>query len=200
MIKAAIFDLGNVLVFFDHQQMLQQISNVCKIDLDKVYEEVIVKQLGIQYELGMLGTDEIYEHLRGLSLVKPSDDELFQAIGDIFKLNTPLVSLVQSLKKQQIRLVILSNTCENHIEMIRRQFSILDDFDEHVFSYEVKARKPDSTIFKKAVELAGCSPHECFYTDDIPEFVHVARELGLDAEQFTTPESLEKQLYARRLL
>lgn len=199
MIKAAIFDLGNVLVLFDHQQMINQLGKVCGISTEKVYEEVFQKQIGIQYELGNLETPEVYEYLRKISTTKPSDEELFLALGDIFTLNEPMVQVIESLKNQGVRLVILSNTCDAHLKFIRRNFSILDKFDAYVYSHEVRARKPDKIIFKKAVELAGCSAKECFYTDDILEYVEAAKEIGIDAEQFVGAEKLVEGLKLRAL-
>jgi FMN phosphatase YigB (HAD superfamily) len=47
---------------------------------------------------------------------------------------------------------------------------------------------------------AGCRPEECFYTDDIAEYVEGARRMGIDAVQFQGAEQLESELLARGIL
>jgi len=57
--------------------------------------------------------------------------------------------------------------------------------------------KPDRRIFKKALSLARCQPEECFYTDDIPEYIAGAKKVGLDGELFTGVEPLKQALLQR---
>jgi HAD superfamily hydrolase (TIGR01509 family) len=57
--------------------------------------------------------------------------------------------------------------------------------------------KPNPAIYHAAVAAAGCRPEECFYTDDIVQFVEAARALGIDAVQFQSREQLERELNAR---
>ena len=57
--------------------------------------------------------------------------------------------------------------------------------------------KPEPEIFRAAIERAGCSPKECFYTDDIEAFVVAAREQGIDAVQFESPAQIEREMNAR---
>jgi FMN phosphatase YigB (HAD superfamily) len=47
------------------------------------------------------------------------------------------------------------------------------------------------------VELAGCRPEECFFTDDILEYVEGARSLGIDAVQFHSAAQLLEELSKR---
>jgi putative hydrolase of the HAD superfamily len=42
-----------------------------------------------------------------------------------------------------------------------------------------------------------CAPQECFYTDDIAEYVEGARGFGIDAVQFQSREQIESELRAR---
>ena len=43
----------------------------------------------------------------------------------------------------------------------------------------------------------GCDAPDCFYTDDIAQYVEGGRRHGLDAEVFTTVDSLKLQLAVR---
>jgi putative hydrolase of the HAD superfamily len=95
------------------------------------------------------------------------------------------------------RLLLLSNTNAIHFESLRETHLMLRHFHHLVLSYEVKAMKPQPEIFHSAIALAECRPEECFYTDDIGEYVEAARKLGIDAVQFQSLDQLQGELTAR---
>ena len=60
--------------------------------------------------------------------------------------------------------------------------------------------KPQPEIFQAAVELAGCLPGECFYTDDIAAYIEAARRMGIDAVQFESRAQLEGEMRGRGIV
>jgi putative hydrolase of the HAD superfamily len=60
--------------------------------------------------------------------------------------------------------------------------------------------KPDPAIFRAAITRAGCRPEECFYTDDIAEYVAGARAQGIDAVQFQSAGQIQGELKARGIM
>ena len=122
---------------------------------------------------------------------------LSTACSDIFQLNETLIPVIESLKHQGLRLVVLSNTSRWHVQWIRQKWDVLDHFDQLVLSYKVGAIKPEPMMYEAALKAIHCKPEECFYTDDIPAYVTRAREFGLQAETFTDVESLVRQLAER---
>ena len=97
-------------------------------------------------------------------------------------------------------MILLSNTNAIHFPWIQQTYPLLRHFHDLVLSYEVKAMKPHPDIYRAAIARAGCRPEECFYTDDIAEFVEGARALGIDAVQFENAAQLERELRAREIL
>ena len=93
--------------------------------------------------------------------------------------------------------MLLSNTSVSHLNWVRGRWDVLDRFDQRVASYEAGAIKPEPPIFEAALAAAKCPPEECFYTDDIPEYITAARAYGIDAEQFIGTHSLIGQLRQR---
>ena len=89
----------------------------------------------------------------------------------------PPTKLVIDLKSRY-RLLVLSNTNAIHIDMVREHYGILRHFDHLVLSHEVKAMKPDPRIYAAALAHANAEPHECFFTDDIADYVEGARRGG----------------------
>ncbi len=105
-------------------------------------------------------------------------------------------SLVESLARRY-RAVLLSNIDPLQFAMLDTEYPILRHFHSRVLSYEIGALKPDPRIYRRAVEEAGCAPQECFFADDAPAFVQAARDLGIDAVQFTSVAQLESDLRRR---
>lgn len=192
------FDLGNVLIFFDHQKMCRQIAEYCDLDLERV--KALMHEHGDPYERGHLDNKMIYDKLCQMAGKTLDFELLMRAIGDIFQPNDPVISIAIKLKERGHRLFLLSNTCDAHFSFASSQFPFLKLFDGYVLSYEVGARKPEKKIYEKALEIAGCQNKECFYTDDVLPYIETARSLDIDAEQYTTPQELTQHLIARRLL
>jgi HAD superfamily hydrolase (TIGR01509 family) len=83
--------------------------------------------------------------------------------------------------------------------MVERTYPLLRHFDDYVLSHRVRALKPSLRIYREAIARAGCEPHECFFTDDIPAYVEGARAAGMDAVQFLSCGQLEGELRARSI-
>ena len=84
--------------------------------------------------------------------------------------------------------------------MLQKTYPLLRHFHAFVLSHEVGAMKPSPLIYQRAVEAAGCLPEECFFTDDMPEYVAGACRFGIDAVQFLSATQIEAELRARGVL
>lgn len=197
MIDTFLFDMGNVLVHFSHPLMCQQIAEVCGGSTDEVRQLLFDQQWQMELERGELTESEFHQRLER-HFRRPIDfPKLIWAASDIFSLNASIVPVLQALKRQSKRLVLLSNTSQSHIEFVRQQYDFLSVFDDLVLSCEVGAMKPQPEIFQAALRKIECPPERCFYTDDIAPYIETARTFGLQAEVFTTTESLVQQLALR---
>jgi putative hydrolase of the HAD superfamily len=197
MLKTVFFDLGNVLVFFSHEKMFAQVGNLANIPVHKVKEIFAKEKIMARYEQGLMESQEVYETLRSHSSQRFSFEELMHHAADIFTPNFGVWEIVKALKDSKKRLVLISNTSECHYNFIRSHYPILDLFDAKILSFEVQSMKPEPLIYQKALGQAKAEPKECFFTDDIPEYVEGARKAGLDSEIFTDTSSLRSQLSLR---
>ena len=75
-----------------------------------------------------------------------------------------------------------------------KEFKLRELFDAFVSSCHVGLRKPDSDIFRLAVDLAQTDPQQAIYIDDRKMFVEVAAQTGLHAFQFSGIDSVKSQL------
>ncbi len=196
-VKTAIFDLGNVIVFFSTPKMIAQLALCTGLSQDQVRHLLIDRKLQSLYESGQLTSEDLYRAFLSETNKKFTREDLFYAASDIFIPNTPIFPLIEHLKKQGIRLLLLSNTSEAHYHFIAPRLPIIQLFDAKILSYQVQAIKPQSAIYHEALAQAQCKPKECFYTDDIPEYIAAAKTHGIDAVLFTDVADLSHQLAVR---
>jgi putative hydrolase of the HAD superfamily len=198
-IRTLLFDLGNVLVHFSHEQMCAQIAAVAGVPTRRIRQLLFDDRLQPRFERGEISESEFHAALER-DLGQPLDFEALRRAGaDIFELNHALALRLDGWKQAGVRLVLLSNTCVTHYEWVRRRFDLLDRFDDCVLSYKIGSLKPEEAIFRTALGVIGCRPEECFYTDDVPAHVERGRAMGLSAEVFTDVATLLRQLRGRGL-
>ena len=63
-----------------------------------------------------------------------------------------------------------------------------------MISGKILLLKPEPAIYQHLVEATGIVPAESVFIDDLPRNVIAARESGLHAIQFTTPEACRAEL------
>jgi putative hydrolase of the HAD superfamily len=199
-IETCLFDMGNVLVFFCHNRMCRQMGALCGCDEQVVRERVLDTGIQWSFERGELSEDEFHQQFEAALNCRVDRDELLHANANIFTLNESIVPVLDELKSRRIRLVLLSNTSVAHIGFIRRNWDVLDRFDDFILSCDVKSLKPDAGIYTAALAVIGCDPSNCFYTDDIPAYIEAGRRHGLQAEVFTDTQSLIGHLAARGVM
>ena len=197
MLRTILFDLGNVIVHFSHALMCEQIGGVLNRTGAETRSFLIDSGLMWDFERGKIGEEHLLAAVQSELGLRVEAVALSTACSDIFQLNEPIIPVIESLKRQGLRLVVLSNTSRWHIQWIRQKWDVLDHFDQLVLSYKVGAIKPEPMMYEAALKAIHCKPEECFYTDDIPAYVAKAREFGLQAEVFTDVESFVRQLAER---
>ncbi len=200
MLKTFMFDLGNVLVHFSHDQMYRQMGALCGLsgpELRGMFDESRILHC---FETGQLNESGFHIAFQNLVGREVDFERLRLAGADIFTLHEAMVPLLSQLRANGFRLVMLSNTCISHFEHIQEQFPLLDQFDAHVLSYRTGCCKPETAIFDAAWRVIDCEPEECFFTDDLPENVAAARAYGFDAEVFIDARSFVENCRDRGLL
>jgi putative hydrolase of the HAD superfamily len=194
MLKTLIFDLGKVIVPFDFQRGYQAMAERTGLAPEEVRTRIAATNTVAPYESGLMETPEFVGVVNSALGQEFAVDEFQLLWSTIFLPDTLLPeSLFESLK-HRYRLVLLSNTNDLHFRFIRERYPLLRHMDEFVLSYRAKAAKPDPRIYQAAIAAARCRPEECFFTDDIPDYVAGARAAGIQAVQFQGYDSLLESL------
>lgn len=199
--KFLYFDLGNVLLNFDHALGCRQMAEVAGIEPEQVRRAIFETSLYRDYDTGAITSAQFFERFCELTESRAARAALFHAGAAIFRPNTSVWPLIVHLQRSGYRLGILSNTCEMHWQYVTDgRYSLLPRyFEVFALSYELGAAKPDAEIYRRAADLAGTAPQETFFVDDIAANVQGARAAGLDAVQFTTAATLVRDLAERRV-
>jgi putative hydrolase of the HAD superfamily len=197
MIKAIIFDLGRVIVPFDFGRGYARLAELGNIPAGEVPKRIGETDLVQRFECGKIAPGDFVKDLADHLSIDVGHDRFCDIWNSIFLPET-LISedLLTALKKHH-RLVLLSNTNQIHFEGILTNYPLLRHFDEFVVSYQVGFMKPALEIYRAAVSAARCRPEECFFTDDIAEYVEAAKREGLDAVQFRSQNQIEEELRRR---
>ena len=196
MYKAILLDLGKVLVHFDFGRGYEQLEAVCPYPAKEIRKRIAATGLVPRFETGLIEPEDFVNQLCTILELQIGYDEFSRIWSSIFAHTLIPETMLEGLAARY-RLLLLSNTNALHFAMLREKYPLLRHFHDLVLSYEVKAMKPDPAIFRAAVERAGCRPEECFYTDDIAEFVEAAKKTGIDAVQFESAEQLQSAMRER---
>lgn len=193
MIKAIIFDLGNVTIKFNETPTFRKWAECGSKPFAEVKEYHKNSSTRKAFERGEVTPRQFYSRFAEDLGLRIGYNEFVQNYCEIFTRNIEVEKIIKSLKGR-VKLVLLSNTNVLQYEFARKKFKIIDVFDKHIASHEVGMRKPNPLIFLKAVQKAGTLPFNCAYFDDIAEFVYVARMLGIKAFQYKNMEKLNLDL------
>ena len=200
MIKTILFDLGGVIVPFDFKRAYAKLETLCSYPAAEIPARIRSTGLVQRFETGRVASEQFVEELSAILELKMTYQQFCDLWTCIF-LPEPLVpeTLLARLGTGH-RLMLLSNTNPIHFHMIQANYPLMRHFHHAVLSYEVGAAKPSSKIYEAAIARAGCSPEECFFTDDLAVNVEAARKHGMDAVQFHSAAQIEAELRARGAL
>lgn len=186
------FDLGNVLLYFDHGMSMRRMARVAGVSPSRMHSIVMESELQLAYETGHISGVEFASRISEQigKVLDPVD--LLQAAADMFVPNASIMLALDKVRNLGIPMGLLSNTCEAHWNWISelKYPQVVGWFSPVILSYEVKSMKPDEGIYRHAQEQVQCEPHEIFFTDDRADNIAAAKRLGWRAEQFTSTDRL----------
>jgi putative hydrolase of the HAD superfamily len=162
-----VFDLGNVLIPFDHSLWVKNFNNIENALGDDYYEKYKNNyEVHRNYERGMLTDDQFISINMGWLKNKVSEETFIEVFSNIFTLNQNVIDLLPILKAKY-KLVLLSNTNNIHRKFGWQKYSFLRYFDNLILSHEVGAVKPEEKIYKAVEKFTGESAESHIFVDYI---------------------------------
>ena len=194
------FDLGNVLVNFDHGRLVSRLATLLNVENDDVRQFVFESGLQPEYESGRIDTGQFCERIRGHFDTQATDRQIRLACSDIFWPNPSIFPLVTALRSANCAIGILSNTCHAHWTHLQESVSnLLNLFPVRILSYEEGCVKPDPDIYLRAIAVAGVPANQVFFVDDLARNVQAAIAAGMDSVQYLSTRQLARELRARNV-
>jgi putative hydrolase of the HAD superfamily len=192
-IESVIFDLGNVLLFFDWNQTADKMCARTGRSRRELMDYMFATPYVNQFELGQMSGQQFYEVVSRDLKLEMGREEFDLIWSDIFTPNEPMIGLAEALKEKQRRF-ILSNTIPPHIDFVRNRFPFFAGFEGYVFSYEAGLMKPDRRIYEHAIKKFGVELASTVFIDDLLGNVEAARGVGLNGIQHVSYEQTCREL------
>jgi len=205
MTKLFIFDLGNVILPFEHRQIADKLYERAGkkegFTADDIFAYLFELDSGSinDYEEGLTSSYEFFLDLRDRFRLQMGFDEFAGIWNNIFRENSEVNEVIVYLKARGFPLFLLSNTNELHFAHVIERYPIVHLMDEWILSFEVGAKKPKKRIYDAVFEKMDVRKDEVFYIDDVEEYVAGARAMGMKGLVFREAADLWKALQAEGL-
>jgi putative hydrolase of the HAD superfamily len=104
--------------------------------------------------------------------------------------NEPMIDLMRDLRDRGLRMAMLTNNVREWEPLWRAKLPVDEIFEFVVDSAFVGMRKPEREIYELTLERFGgdIKAEECVFVDDLDVNCAMARELGMHAVQYVSPE------------
>lgn len=176
MLKNIVFDLGNVLVKFDSNELIYSFFNKRQEEVKSFYFD----SLWNEYDQGLYSVEEMIE--KGVKQFPELELCIKKLMYHWTEFVIPLkdnVAYIKDLKQLGFNVYILSNIPEDDTKYLR-SLGVFDNIDGGIFSYEYKKIKPDPEIFNILLEKYDLKSSECLFLDDRKDNVVAASNLGFE--------------------
>jgi 2-haloacid dehalogenase len=200
MMKAVIFDVGNVLIDWDIRRIYRPIL-ANEAEIDEFLREVdwfawnLELDRGGRWDLRVAELSERHPHHR--ELIEAAHHLWQDAVsGEI----SGTVDILAELRAARTPLYAITNFSTEKFAECRARFPFLvDSFRDIVVSAHENLIKPDPAIYRLCLERNCLAASDCVFIDDAPDNVAAANAVGIDGVVFTDAGALRRELVARGL-
>lgn len=183
-IQAFLFDLGNVLVRFDHMVLARKMAGFTRLGAEELCQTFYDSPLVVEHDAGRISLKDFHQALEREIGLRMSLAEFESVWNGIFSGIDPMVALVRRLVSGY-PCFLISNTNRSHFEFCLKNYPVLRELHGWILSYEVGALKPHPAIYRRALDLARVPPERIFYIDDRQDLIEAASRLGFQTHRFT---------------
>jgi len=176
-----IFDMGNVIIDIDFKRVLGVWSNLSGTPLAVLTERFTMGEAFQQHERGEISDQEFATRTCDELGIALSFEQFSAGWQSIFvALRPDTIAIMQSLREQGHRVVVLSNTNNLHLEHWPTHYpEVAQSADTVYLSQEMGVRKPEADIFHRVLEKEGFRADQAVFFDDIAENIAAAEALGI---------------------
>ena len=176
--KAVIFDLGRVLIHYNHQTTLEAVAAISQVSLPELHALMVEVDHGLG--IGELSAADLYQFLvKRAGTTADMDTFLHAYAAGIVRDDEALAYAVALQEREDVTVGVISNTNEAHVLWLDEYVPELEQLDLVMMSNEVGLIKPDPAIFTLMLELLDVQPGQVIFIDDIEVNTRAATALGI---------------------
>ncbi|MEK6544695.1 MAG: HAD family phosphatase [Elusimicrobiota bacterium] len=184
------FDVGNVLVKFDIQLIIDSFERLAGRPLKARLTWLWMQHIGDAFEEGRLSAQDFYGKACKALAIEITQARFWGIMNSSLSPIYEMVELASELKRRGHRLHVISNSNVVHGDFMLANYPFMASMDGFTWSYEAGVRKPKKRIYEIALASAKAAPGECFFIDDRPENVTAAHSCGITAVLCKDPKAL----------
>lgn len=179
---AFLFDVGNVILFFDFSRFTRAIEADCDFTAQQLLE--MIEEPKAELEAGICGSEVFLDRIFEAIGYRGSETAFTRAWQEIFDLNKPIADWIAELSDAGHLLFLLSNTNQLHADYFLKEYPVFERFDSWVLSHEAGCSKPDPEIFHHAIDKFDLNPSQTIYLDDLEQNIAAGVEAGLRSVRY----------------
>ncbi|MFH4968787.1 HAD family phosphatase [Gaetbulibacter sp. M240] len=180
MIKALIFDFGNVFLNLDIEGAMSKTLETLKVK-DLSNDMLLTNN---QYETGAISTETFIEFYQNKfpNISETTWIPLWNSMLKDFP-RYRLDFLKDLRRSNKFKLILFSNTNDIHIKWVKKNVLFYEtfksNFDSFYLSHEVRRRKPDTSTYQFILTENDLNPENCLFIDDNLDNIKGAAQLGI---------------------
>ena len=194
MKKTVIFDLGNVLINWDPNGILQRFSDD-SVEQEQ-YRAIFFNQVWLALDAGLIEYDNALK-LFSLQLEKPLTEmeRFMQTVRESLEPLPLALELLHDLHHREVDLICISNMPLHADHYLRQRYDYWHLFRGIVISAEVKLLKPHRDIFDYTIEQYQLNPQQTFFIDDSKPNIDAAKKCGISGVCYQNNQAGIEQVY-----
>ena len=206
--KNLVFDMGNVLIEWNSERILQAITDDRKLQ-NLLRKEVFETGLWVQTDEGVKTREEMIEIVTA-KIGEEYRNEITQLSRYWYKyvdVYTKVQDRIIELSKNGYNIYILSNTAYTFYDLVKEGYLPAASIAKGiVLSCEEKVLKPNEKIYNILLERYNLDPHDTMFFDDLSENIWGAARCGINGfvvenerELLTYLDKLREEMNWRQL-
>ncbi len=192
MISTLIFDLNNTLVginFDDPEKRYEQRLGVSK---ENFFRAAFTHWQ--DYEVGKFGQDRLFNYIfNDLGISQSLSSIALQLFSDDFYLIEGMDAILEELFGKY-RLLVLAGDGEGLLHLKLDKFHLTRYFAHIYCTCFEGLHKNDPQIYRNVLAKEKIDPSLCLFIDDRPDFIRLAKEVGINVILFKNSVQLSKDL------
>ncbi len=194
MVKNVVFDLGNVLLDFNSDEIIADYVKDEKLH-QQISENIFNSKEWILLDRGEITAKEATNRFINRM---PDKEKLVREIMDNWKhYLTPIqvnVEVLNNIAQKPINLYVLSNFHKEAFEEVYEKYDFFNHFDGMIISYREKTVKPERKIYEKLINRYNLKPDTTLFIDDSERNIEAAKKLGFKTIHFNDNMKLSNSI------